>query len=104
MPGRRRAPQKGTRRESALAAENERLQREVEARLEQLERERDFVAKVVDSTATLFCVLEPTGEIVRFNKALGRLSGLTGDDVRGQLFWDVFVAPRETADVRRRIA
>jgi PAS domain S-box-containing protein len=104
MAGRRRAPQRGTRRESALAAENERLQRELEARIEQLERERDFVAKVVDSTTALFCVIEPTGEIVRFNKPLGRLSGLKGDDVRGQLFWEVFVAPREAADVRRRLA
>jgi signal transduction histidine kinase len=30
MPGRRRAPQKATKRTSALAAENERLQRELE--------------------------------------------------------------------------
>ena len=104
MPARRRPPQKATKRTSALAAENERLQRELEARIEELERERDFIATVVDSTATLFCVLEPDGAIVRFNKPLGRLSGQTGDETRGRAFWDVFVTRKEAADVRRRLA
>jgi PAS domain S-box-containing protein len=103
MPGRRRPPQKATKRTSALAAENERLQRELEWRIEELERERDFIATVVDSTATLFCVLEPDGAIVRFNKPLGRLSG-AGDEMRGRCFWDVFVTRKEAADVRRRLA
>jgi PAS domain S-box-containing protein len=104
MAGRRRSPQGATRRTFALAAENERLQRELEWRIEQLERERDFIATVVDSTSTLFCVLDTDGAIVRFNKPLGRLSGWTGDEVRGRKFWDVFVVRKEAADFRRRLA
>src|SRR5436309_15390768 len=104
MPGRRCPPQKTTKRTSALGAENERLQRELEWRIAELERERDFIATVVDSTSALFCVLEPDSSIVRFNKPLGRLSGQTGDEVRGRPFWDVFVRRREAADFRRRLA
>jgi PAS domain S-box-containing protein len=104
MAGRRRLRQGATKRASALAAENERLQRELEWRIGQLERERDFIATVVDSTSTLFCVLDSEGAIVRFNKPLGRLSGWTGDEVRGREFWDVFVARKEAADFRRRLA
>ena len=40
MPGRRRAPQKATKRTSALAAENERLQRALEWRIEELTSRR----------------------------------------------------------------
>jgi PAS domain S-box-containing protein len=104
MAGRRRPPQGTTKRASALVAENERLRRELEWRIEELERERDFIAKVVDSTSALFCVLEPSGEIVRLNKPLARLSGLTGDEVRGLLFWDVFVVRKEALDFRRHLA
>jgi PAS domain S-box-containing protein len=104
MPGRRRPSQGATKRTSALAAENERLQRELERRIGELERERDFIATVVDSTSTLFCVLDSDGAIVRFNKPLGRLSGRPGDEVRGRRFWDVFVVRREAADFRRRLA
>jgi PAS domain S-box-containing protein len=104
VAGRRRPPQGTTKRASALAAENERLQRELEWRIEQLERERDFIATVVDSTSTLFCVLDSDGAIVRLNKPLGRLAGRTGDEVRGRPFWDVFVVRKEASDFRRRLA
>jgi PAS domain S-box-containing protein len=104
MAGRRRTSQGASKRRSALAAENERLQRELELRIEQLERERDFIATVVDSTSTLFCVVDSDGSIVRLNKPLGHLSGKTGDEVRGLPFWDVFVARKEAADFRRRLA
>jgi PAS domain S-box-containing protein len=103
VAGRRRS-QGATKRTSALAAENERLQRELEWRVEQLERERDFIATVVDSTSTLFCVIDSDGAVVRFNEPLGRLSGRTRADAGGQKFWDVFVVRREAADFRRRLA
>ena len=103
MPGRRRQ-QGTTKRASALAAENERLRRELERRIGQLERERDFIATVVDSTSTLFCVLDSDGAIVRFNKPLARLSGRPADEVRGRSFPDVFVVRKEAADFRRHLA
>jgi PAS domain S-box-containing protein len=104
MAGRRRVPQRATKRTSALAAENERLQRELERRIEQLERERDFIATLVDSTSTLFCLLDSDGTIVRYNEPLGRLAGKTGDEIKGRPFWDVFVVRKEAADFRRRLA
>jgi PAS domain S-box-containing protein len=42
--------------------------------------------------------------VLRFNSPLGRLAGLTGDEVRGRPFWDLFVVRKEAADVRRRLA
>jgi PAS domain S-box-containing protein len=89
---------------TALAVENERLAREVRARVEELEREREFIRTVVNSTPALFCVLDDDLRILRFNAALEILSGRPDDaNTRGELFHEVFVAPRECADARRRL-
>jgi PAS domain S-box-containing protein len=89
---------------TALAAENERLARELSTRIEELEREREFTRTVVDSTPALFCVLDADLRILRYNAALEILSGLPDDsNTRGELFHEVFIAPREAADAKRRL-
>jgi PAS domain S-box-containing protein len=86
-------------------AELERLHAELQERHRELEHERDFIRAVVDSTPALICLATPGGYIVRFNTTLERLSGRRDNDqVRGQAFWDVFIAPEEREAAREQVA
>jgi PAS domain S-box-containing protein len=78
-----------------------RLQDELSARVEELRVERDIVRTVVDTAPTLFCGVDRDGKIIRFNRALRRLSGHTEEAMRGRPFWDVFVVPEQAKDVER---
>ena len=87
-----------------LALQRDRLQWQLRARLDELERERDFIAKVVNAAPTYFCVIDPEGRIVRFNDTLIAASGTTDDErVRGRPFWDVFPVAEEVDSVREAI-
>ena len=82
-------------------AQLERLQDELRARFDELERERDFIRAVVQAAPSFFCLVDPEGRIVRLNRTLERASRRTDDEsVRGQRFWEVFIAPDEAEDVR----
>jgi PAS domain S-box-containing protein len=79
-----------------------RLQDELRRRLDDLRRERDFVRSVVEAAPSLFCLVDRDGRVVRFNRSLAQTVGIEDDaTVRGQLFWEVFVAPDERDEVRR---
>jgi len=79
-----------------------RLQEELRRRLDELARERDFVRDVLQAAPSLFCLVDGDGRIVRFNRSLEQTVGLgEGDDVHGQVFWEVFVAPDERERVRQ---
>src|SRR5439155_24712892 len=79
-----------------LALQRDRLQWELRARLDELERERDFISKVVNAAPAYFCVLDPEGRIVRFNETLIAASGTADDEqVRGRPFWEVFPLAEE---------
>jgi PAS domain S-box-containing protein len=87
-----------------VTLERDRLAAELRARLDELQRERDFVATVVNTAPALFCVVDLDGRVVRFNATGERWTGLTdGDAVRGRTFWDAFVVPVEREAVRRRL-
>jgi PAS domain S-box-containing protein len=91
-------------RKKATAVEKERLERQLSSRVDELEREREFIRTVVNSTPALFCVLDKDLRVVRYNDALENLSGYAADQsARGRLFHEVFVAPGESADVKRRL-
>ena len=81
--------------------ELEHLHDELQARHAELERERDFIRTVVDSAPSVFCLVTPEGELVRFNKTLEAISGQQdGPLTRGRTFWDVFIAPEDRDEVR----
>jgi PAS domain S-box-containing protein len=87
-----------------VTLERDRLAAELRARLDELQRERDFVATVVNTAPALFCVVDLDGRIVRFNATGERWTGLAdADAVRGRTFWDAFVVPAERDAVRRRL-
>jgi cyclic di-GMP phosphodiesterase Gmr len=47
----------------------------------------------VDATDALVCIIDGTGRILLANRAVERFTGRTAEDLRGQWFWQVFVAP-----------
>jgi PAS domain S-box-containing protein len=92
-----------------LALQRNRLQTELQARLAELQREQDFIRDVVNAAPAFFLVLDYDGRIIRFNDTMAVACGI-GDDpdapdnVRGRLWWDVFVLPSDVAEVRRLTA
>src|SRR5262245_5911426 len=91
-------------RKKDTAVAKERLQRQLSSRVDELEREREFIRTVVNSTPALFCVLDKDLRVVRYNDALETLAGLAdGETARGRLLHETFIAPGEAADVKRRL-
>lgn len=60
-----------------------------------LERERDFVATVLDTEAAIVLVLDHAGRILRVNRALEALSGHRLRDLEGRPFVDTLIAPEQ---------
>lgn len=67
---------------------------------EALQRERDFISAVLDTSSGLVMVLDREGHIVRFNRACEQATGYPFAEVRGRNFVDLFILPEETAAVR----
>jgi PAS domain S-box-containing protein len=88
--------------ESAVAAA--RLSLHLRARLDELKRERDFIADVVNASPAFFCVIDLDGRIVRYNDRLARVTGRVDDEnTRGRPFWEIFAVDDDAAGVRYSI-
>jgi PAS domain S-box-containing protein len=59
-----------------------------------------FAEAIVATSGALICVLDRRGRIVAFNPACERATGYTFPEVRGRLFWDLFLTADELARVR----
>jgi PAS domain S-box-containing protein len=91
-----------------LALHRNRLQAELRARLDELQRERDFMRDVVNAAPAFFCVLDLEGRIIRFNDTLARARGIRDDDdavdnVRGHFVWEIFPVPEDAAAFRESV-
>jgi PAS domain S-box-containing protein len=83
-----------------LALQRNRLQAELAARLDELQRERDFMRDVVNVAPAFFLVVDYDGRIIRFNDTMADACGIPDtEDVRGRYWWDVFIAPDDRAEV-----
>src|SRR5581483_3065152 len=78
------------------------LQDELRERLGELEREQEVTRRVVNVAPIVFLLVDPDGHVVRFNDTCETLSGHSEEEVRGRLFWEVFVVP-EDGDAARLI-
>src|SRR5919202_125075 len=87
----------------AAEAELERLGGELAARLDELQRERDFISAVLATAPALVCVYDREGRIVTFNRECERLTGYTFEDVYGQRIDELLVPPEEAERTRRAI-
>lgn len=90
-----------------LIETNHALQREVGERKrvgEALKKERDFSSVVVDTAGALVVVLDTTGRIVRFNRTCEQITGYGFEEVRDRHFWDIFLVPKEMAEVKANFA
>ncbi len=67
---------------------------------DELRRERDFAASILDTAEALIVVLDEDGRVLRFNKACERVTGFTADQVLNTPFWDRLVPPDHVEDVR----
>jgi len=65
-----------------------------------LSAERDFVSAVLDTANALVVVLDTQGRIMRFNRACEKLTGYAFHEVRGELFWDLFLTPEEMEETK----
>ena len=65
-----------------------------------LRKERDLFSAVIDTAAVLVVILDPHGQIVRFNRACEQVTGYGSDEVKGKPFWDVFLIPEEAEAVK----
>jgi PAS domain S-box-containing protein len=79
-----------------FALQRNRLQAELRARLDELQRERDFMRDVVNAAPAFFLVMDYDGRITRFNDRMATACGVVDDDtVRGRYWWDVFLVPED---------
>lgn len=62
---------------------------------EALRKERDFINAILDTEGSLVIVLDPQGNIVRFNRACERLSGYESPEVKGQQFLNLLIPQEE---------
>ncbi|MHC5766017.1 MAG: response regulator [Nostoc sp.] len=67
---------------------------------ETLNQERNFISAVLDTTSALVIVLDPKGQIVRFNQACEKTTGYSFDEVKGRFFWNLFLPPEEMEPVK----
>ena len=83
-----------------------RLSEELAARVEQIERERDFTRAVVNATPSYLALLDEHGRVLRYNATLELVSGRrdVGDEVRGKPAWEVFLRPEDAHDAQAAFA
>jgi PAS domain S-box-containing protein len=83
---------------AGLWLDNERLQAETRAQYR-------FLETIVDTAPSLLVNVDTDGRIRNFNAASERASGLDDpEQLRGQVFWEVFIDPADREELRARFA
>jgi two-component system, LuxR family, sensor kinase FixL len=67
---------------------------------EALRRENYFTISLLNAAGAAIIVLDRSGQIVRFNPAAERVTGLTAEEAMGHTPWDIFVPREERAEAR----
>ena len=68
----------------------------------ELAKERDLTAVVLQASSALVIVMNPEGRIIRSNRACEQVTGYSEAELKGKIFWDVFISPQEKAATRTR--
>ena len=67
---------------------------------EELRKERDFIAGILETSGTLLMVLDAKGRVVRFNRGCERVTGYAADEVLGQNLWECLQPPEQSPAVK----
>ena len=62
---------------------------------EALAEERNVASAILDTVGALVVVMNPQGQIVRFNRACEQTTGYSFEEVKGKKVWDLFIIPEE---------
>jgi PAS domain S-box-containing protein len=62
-----------------------------------LQEERNVLSAILDTVGALVVVMNPEGQVVRFNRACEQTSGYSLDEVQGKHIWDLFIASEDFA-------
>jgi PAS domain S-box-containing protein len=65
-----------------------------------LQEERNVLSAILDTVAALVVVLDPSGRIVRFNRACEETTGYSFAGVEGKYVWELFASSAESHDLR----
>jgi PAS domain S-box-containing protein len=60
-----------------------------------LQQERNVVNAILDTVGALVIVLDPSGRIIRLNRACEQSTGYTSAEAAGKAVWDIFIPPEE---------
>jgi diguanylate cyclase (GGDEF)-like protein/PAS domain S-box-containing protein len=71
---------------------------------DELRRERDFTAAILEIIDALIVVLDSSGRIVNFNRACELLTGFSAGEVRGRHLWELLPAAEEREKIRDLLA
>ena len=87
------------RAEEELLKHRDHLETLVQERGGELHEERNFINTVLDTQEALVMVLDPSGRIVRFNKACERITGYTFAELQDKPFFDLISPPAEREQI-----
>jgi PAS domain S-box-containing protein len=62
-----------------------------------LARERDFISAVLNASGALVMVVDTEARILQCNRASEQVTGYSSDELKGKIFWEVFVHPERRA-------
>lgn len=68
----------------------------------QLERERDFSNRLIDTAPVIVLLLDQTGHIVKYNRYMEQLSGYPLDEVQGKEWFSLFL-PEATREKTKEV-
>lgn len=60
-----------------------------------LERERDFITAILDTSGALIIVLDIEGRVATFNRKCEEVSGFMFEELKGKIFWDYLLQTHE---------
>ena len=67
---------------------------------EELDKERDFISKIISTVGSLIVVLDREGRIVSFNQACEKTTGYSFDEANGKYIWDLLIVPEEIESIK----
>ncbi|MDF0556202.1 PAS domain S-box protein [Kamptonema sp. UHCC 0994] len=67
----------------------------------ELDKERDFISKIISTVGSLIVVLDREGRIVSFNQACEKTTGYSHDEVKGKYIWDLLIIPEEIESIKK---